>query len=209
MESIHVLDNHPLVRLWLTKLRDERTGPKEFREYMRLVSLPLIFEAVSDLVTREIVVTTPMDTASGHQLGEEVSVATILRAALPMVEAIQQVIPMAPIYHIDMHRDEDSLRPIWTRDNLPADCSGVCWLIPDPMLATGGSVVATVDRLKQRDATRIKFIGVIAAPEGIAAVQERHPDVQIYVAVVDSHLNKIGYIVPGLGDAGDRLFGTT
>ena len=208
MESVHVLDNHPLVRLWLTELRDEQTGPKEFREYMRLISLPLIFEAVSDIATREVMVTTPMGIASGHRLDEEIRVATILRAALPMVEAIQQVIPMAPIHHIDLHRDEESLQPIWTRDNLPADCSEICWLIPDPMLATGGSVIATVDRLKQRGATRIKFIGAIAAPEGIAAVQERHPDVQIYVAVIDSHLNKIGYIVPGLGDAGDRLFGT-
>jgi len=175
---------------------------------MRLISLPLIFEAVSDIATEEVMVTTPMDVTSGYQLSEEISVATILRAALPMVEAIQQVIPSAPIHHIDMHRDEKSLQPIWTRDNLPLDCSGVCWLIPDPMLATGGSVIATVDRLKQRGATRIKFIGVIAAPEGIAAVQDRHPDIQIYAAVIDSHLNGIGYIVPGLGDAGDRLFGT-
>ena len=208
MESIHTLDSHPLVRLWLTALRDKRTGPKEFRECMRLISLPLIFEAVSDVATREIMVTTPMGITSGHQLGEEVCVATILRAALPMVEAIQQVIPNAPVYHIDMHRDEKSLQPIWTRDNLPADCSRVCWLIPDPMLATGGSVIATVDKLKERGARRIKFLGVIAAPEGIVAVQERHPDVQIYVAVVDERLNEIGYIVPGLGDAGDRLFGT-
>lgn len=124
MDRVHTLDNHPLVRLWLTALRDERTGPKEFREYMRLISLPLIFEAISDLATQEVVVTTPMGITSGHQLGEEVCVAAILRAALPMVEAIQQVIPTAPIYHIDMHRNEDSLRPIWTLDNLPADCSG-------------------------------------------------------------------------------------
>jgi len=208
MESVHTLDSHPLVRLWLTTLRDERTDPKEFRECMRLISLPLIFEAVSDLATRGVTVTTPMGVTSGHQLNESVRVATILRAALPMVEAIQQVIPNAPVYHIDMHRDEESLQPIWTRDNLPADCSGVCWLIPDPMLATGGSVIATVDKLKERGAARIKFIGVIAVPEGIAVVQERHPEVQIYVAVVDRYLNEIGYIIPGLGDAGDRLFGT-
>jgi len=208
MATVHVLDNHPLVRLWLAKLRDERTDPKEFREYMRLISLPLIFEAVSDLATRKVLVTTPLDTTSGYCLDEEVRVATILRAALPMVEAIQQVIPSAPIHHIDMHRDEESLQPIWTRDNLPTDCSTICWLIPDPMLATGGSVIATVDKLERRGATRVKFIGVIAAPEGVAAIQEKHPNVQIYVAVIDDHLNEIGYIVPGLGDAGDRLFGT-
>ncbi len=213
MEGVYMLDGHPLVGSWLTKLRDQRIGPREFRETLRLITWPLVLRAVSDLQTEPTRLRTPMGMADGCWLCEPVGVAAILRAALGMVETIQQILP-ASVYHIDMHRNEETLQPEWARDNLPGDCSGICWLIPDPMLATGRSAIATVDALKERGARNIRFIGVIAAPEGVAALTTAHPDVPVFVAAVDAYLTNgsdgrpRGYIVPGLGDAGDRQFGT-
>lgn len=214
MPKVTTLDGHPLVRTWLANLRDERTGPEGFRRNLELITLPLLFEATSALRTSKARISTPMGAADGFSLQERVAVAAILRAALGMVTAIQSVIPSVSIYHIDMHRDEETLKPVWIRDNLPSNCGGLTWLVPDPMLATGGSAKATLDVLKQRGAQEITFIGVVAAPEGIRLLQRSHPDVPMVIATIDADLTDgldgrpKGYIVPGLGDAGDRQFGT-
>lgn len=214
MENVSALDDHPLVQRWLTELRDERTSPEDFRKYLRLVTSPLLLKALADFRVFSVKVATPLGWAIGHNFGEHIAVAAILRAALGMVDTIQQVVPGASVFHIDMHRNERTLEPVWVRDNLPEDCSPWRWMIPDPMLATGGSAILTISTLKERGAKNIQFVGVVAAPEGVAALRKVHPDVPIVVAVIDEYLTDgsdgrpKGYIVPGLGDAGDRQFGT-
>ncbi|HUF38360.1 MAG TPA: uracil phosphoribosyltransferase [Anaerolineales bacterium] len=199
---------HPLVAHKLTKLRSVETKPKKFRELIREISTLLTYEATADLAMRAKEVETPMGSAAGHELDVRVGLVPILRAGLGMVEGVWGLIPNAEVWHIGLYRDEESLRPVEYYNKLPvAPTVDVC-IVLDPMLATGGSATATVDILKRWGAGRIKYLGILAAPEGIAALQEAHPDVDIYVGTVDSHLNDIGFIVPGLGDAGDRQFGT-
>jgi uracil phosphoribosyltransferase len=200
--------DHPLVAHKLTKLRDINTSPKKFRELTREIAALLAYEATRDLATTRLPVTTPMGETVGAELQEKIGLVPILRAGLGMVEGLWELMPNAEVWHIGLYRDEKTLQPVEYYNKLPvAPTVSVC-LVLDPMLATGGSAVATVDILKKWGVNRIKFIGLIAAPEGVALMQEHHPEVPIHVAAVDERLNDIGYIVPGLGDAGDRQFGT-
>ena len=207
MGHIHV-SNHPLIRHKLTLLRDERTDHKQFREIIREVAILLAYEATADLGLEETSVTTPMGVASGEQLTENIGLVPVLRSGLGMVDGIWEMMPGAQVWHIGLYRDERTLRPVEYYNKLPVHPTVQVCLILDPMLATGGSAVATVHILKKWGAQRVKFVGIIAAPEGIAALTTAHPDVPIHVAAVDERLNDIGFIVPGLGDAGDRQFGT-
>ena len=199
---------HPLVRHKLTLLRDTHTEPKKFRELVRELALLMTYEATADLALVEKKVTTPMGQAQGFELAEKVGLVPVLRAGLGMVEGIWEMMPSAEVWHIGLYRDEKTLRPVQYYNKLPVSPTVEVCLILDPMLATGGSAVATVDILKQWGAKRIKYVGLIAAPEGIQRLSTAHPDVPIHVAAIDERLNDIGYIVPGLGDAGDRQFGT-
>ncbi len=207
MSTVHV-STHPLVKHKLTLMRDAKTEPKKFRELIREVTLLLAYEATQDLDLEETVVTTPLAQAKGHKLKEVVGLVPVLRAGLGMVEGFWEMMPSAEVWHIGLYRDHKTLEPIQYYNRLPvAPTVDVC-LILDPMLATGGSATATAQILKDWGAKKIKYVGIIAAPEGIQRLQTAHPDVDIYVAVVDDHLNENAYIVPGLGDAGDRQFGT-
>lgn len=199
---------HPLVKHKLTLMRDMRTKPKKFRQLIREMSILLCYEATADLNTAPVTVESPMGTAEGLELVDKVGLVPVLRAGLGMVEGIWEMMPGAEVWHIGLYRDERTLKPVSYYNKLPTNPTVQVCLVLDPMLATGGSAVATVDLLKKWGARRIKFVGILAAPEGIARLQEAHPDVPIHIAHVDSHLNEIGYIVPGLGDAGDRQFGT-
>ena len=200
--------NHPLVKHKLTRLRDRSTEPKKFRELIREIAILLAYEATADLALESVQVETPMGMAQGATLHEKIGLVPILRAGLGMVDGVWEMMPGAEVWHIGLYRDERTLRPVEYYNKLPVDPTVQVCLILDPMLATGGSAVATANILKKWGAQRIKFVGIIAAPEGIRAMQAAHPDVPIHVAAIDSHLNDIGYIVPGLGDAGDRQFGT-
>lgn len=199
---------HPLVKHKLSLMRDVATKPKKFRELIREVAMLLCYEATADLTTANIEVQTPMGTAVGQELGEKIGLVPILRAGLGMVDGIWEMMPGAEVWHIGLYRDEETLQPVSYYNKLPTFPTVQVCLVLDPMLATGGSAIATVDILKKWGAQRIKFVGLLAAPEGIAALQKAHPDVPIHIAQIDSHLNDIGFIVPGLGDAGDRQFGT-
>jgi uracil phosphoribosyltransferase len=202
------VSNHPLVRHKLTLLRDERTEHKKFRELIRELAMLLGYEATADLGLFERPVKTPLDMAPGYKLQEDVGLVPILRAGLGMVEGIHEMIPGAQVWHLGIYRDERTLRPVSYYNKLPVEPTVQVCLILDPMLATGGSALAAVEVLKQWGVKRIKFVGLIAAPEGIEVVTKAHPDVPIYLAAIDDHLNEHGFIVPGLGDAGDRQFGT-
>jgi uracil phosphoribosyltransferase len=199
---------HPLVRHKLTLLRDVNTKPKKFRELVHELAILMAYEATADLALVDKDVTTPMGPAHGSELAEKIGLVPVLRAGLGMVEGIWEMMPSAEVWHIGLYRDEKTLRPVQYYNKLPVSPTVQVCLILDPMLATGGSSVATVDILKQWGAKRIKYVGLIAAPEGIQRLSTAHPDVPIHVAAVDERLNDIGYIVPGLGDAGDRQFGT-
>ncbi len=199
---------HPLVAHKLTKLRSVSTDPKKFRELIREISTLLAYEATADLVTQPISVTTPMGETTGQELIEKIGLVPILRAGLGMVEGVWEMMPTAEVWHIGLYRDEKTLKPVQYYNKLPVSPRVGAVLILDPMLATGGSATATTTILKNWGVKKIRYVGLIAAPEGIKRMQIDHPDVPIYVAAVDSHLNEIGYIVPGLGDAGDRQFGT-
>jgi uracil phosphoribosyltransferase len=199
---------HPLVRHKLTLLRNVATEPKKFRELIREVAILLTYEATADLELDDVEVTTPMGSARGYALREKIGLMPILRAGLGMVDGIWEMMPGSEVWHIGLYRDEETLRPVFYYNKLPTSPTVQLCLVLDPMLATGGSAVAAVDMLKKWGAERIKFVGILAAPEGIARLQEAHPDVPIYIAAIDERLNEIGYIVPGLGDAGDRQFGT-
>lgn len=205
--QVHI-SNHPLVQHKLTLLRDQRTDPKMFREVLREISLLIAYEATADLATEETTVITPMGQASGRRLRERVGLVPILRAGLGMVEGIWNLMPSTEVWHIGLFRDEQTLEPVEYYNRLPVSPTVDVCLVLDPMLATGGSAVAAMDILKRWGAQRIKFAGVIAAPEGVRCLTMAHPDVPLYLAAVDERLNEVGYIVPGLGDAGDRLFGT-
>ncbi|MEB2287286.1 MAG: uracil phosphoribosyltransferase [Anaerolineae bacterium] len=205
--NVHV-SAHPLVKHKLTLLRDTRTEHKKFRELIRELAMLLGYEATADLALDTFEVTTPLGGAPGHHLQEDVGLVPILRAGLGMVEGIHEMIPGAQVWHLGIYRDERTLRPVSYYNKLPVEPTVQVCLILDPMLATGGSAVAAIDVLKDWGVHRIKFVGLIAAPEGIDVVTRAHPDVPIYLAAIDDHLNEHGFIVPGLGDAGDRQFGT-
>jgi uracil phosphoribosyltransferase len=200
--------SHPLVRHKLTKLRDKATKPKKFRELVRELGALLTYEATAALATSPITVETPMAQTEGEDLQEKIGLVPILRSGLGMVEGVWELMPSAEVWHIGLYRDERTLKPVAYYNRLPvAPTVSVC-LILDPMLATGGSAVATVDILKEWGVEKIKFVGLIAAPEGILRLHTAHPDVPIHIAAIDERLNENGYIIPGLGDAGDRQFGT-
>lgn len=199
---------HPLVAHKLTRLRDKNTDPKRFRELVREISALLAYEATADLQTLPRPVETPLAPIVGAELREKIGLVPILRAGLGMVEGIWELMPTAEVWHIGLYRDERTLKPVEYYNKLPVEPTVSVCLILDPMLATGGSAVATADILKRWGVKKIKFVGLIGAPEGIKNMQEHHPDVPIYLAAIDDHLNEHGYIVPGLGDAGDRQFGT-
>ncbi len=200
--------HHPLVAHKLRILRDKNTEPKKFRELIREIAALLTYEATADLRTIERQVETPMGIANCQTLEEKIGLVPILRAGLGMVEGVWDLMPNSEVWHIGLYRDERTLKPVQYYNKLPiAPTVNVC-LILDPMLATGGSAVATVDILKHWGVTKIKFVGIIGAPEGIGLLQSRHPDVPIHLGAIDERLNERGYIVPGLGDAGDRQFGT-
>lgn len=200
--------SHPLVAHKLSRLRNNDTDSKKFRELIREIANLLTYEATADLATKIRPIETPLKSTSGLELKEQVGLVPILRAGLGMVEGVWELIPGAEVWHIGLYRDERTLTPVQYYNKLPVAPTVQVCMILDPMLATGGSAVATVDILKHWGATKIKFVGILAAPEGIRALQAAHPDVPIYVAAIDERLNEQGYIVPGLGDAGDRQFGT-
>jgi uracil phosphoribosyltransferase len=199
---------HPLIQHKLTVLRDVKTEPKRFRELVREVTWLLLYEATEDLIPVERSVTSPMGNTMGRILVEEIAFAPILRAGLTMVGPALEMIPTAHVWHIGLYREEETLQPIEYYTNVPKKATAGVVFILDPMLATGGSAAAAVDIIKKSGVRNIKFVGLIAAPEGIERLSDAHPDVPIHIAAVDECLNEIGYIVPGLGDAGDRLFGT-
>ena len=208
MGQVRVFD-HPLIQHKLTILRDRRTGHKEFRELVEELAMLMAFEATSGLPVRSIDVATPLATAKGATIaGQEIAVVPILRAGLAMETGILRLMPTARVGHIGIYRDPSTLEPHTYYCKLPPDVAERQVLVVDPMLATGGSAVESVDLLKERGARTITLMVLIAAPEGIRRLHAEHPDVDIYTAAVDERLDDHGYILPGLGDAGDRLYGT-
>jgi uracil phosphoribosyltransferase len=199
---------HPLVAHKLALLRDKNTEPKKFRELIREISALLAYEATSDLMLNPVNIDTPLSASIGNVLSEKIGLVPILRSGLGMVEGIWNLMPTAEVWHIGLYRDEVTLKPVSYYNRLPIEPTVSVCLILDPMLATGGSAVATVDILKRWGVRKIKFVGILAAPQGIENLQNHHPDIPIHVAGIDKTLNEHGYILPGLGDAGDRQFGT-
>jgi len=205
--GLHV-SRHPGVLHKLAILRDETTEPKKFREVVRELAWLLGYEALADVRTRPLTVRTPLEETEAHQLADRIGLVPILRAGLGMVDAMLELMPTAQVWHLGLFRDERTLRPVEYYNRLPDSATVDLCLILDPMLATGGSATAAIEVLKRWGAARIKLINLIAAPEGVHAVLAAHPDVAIYCAALDRQLNERGYILPGLGDAGDRQFGT-
>jgi uracil phosphoribosyltransferase len=199
---------HPLVAHKLSILRDKETKPKKFRQLVKEIAGLLAYEATLDLATSPVEIETPLQTTTAQQLQDKIGLVPILRAGLGMVEGIWELMPSAEVWHIGLYRDEKTLKPVEYYNKLPVQPRVAVCLILDPMLATGGSATATAEVLKRWGVTKIKFVGLIAAPEGIKAMQTAHPDIDIYVAAIDERLNERAYILPGLGDAGDRQFGT-
>jgi len=216
MDKVFISD-HPLIRHKLTLLRSVETEPKKFRELVREIAMLLAYEATADLRVKPVSVQTPLASATGYDLTDKIGLVPILRAGLGMVEGIWEMMPAAEVWHIGLYRDHKTLEPVQYYNKLPVHPTVQVCLILDPMLATGGSAVATVNILKRWGAERVKFVGIIGAPEGVERLRKAHPDVDIYLAALDDHLTPEptrpndpppGYIVPGLGDAGDRQFGT-
>lgn len=208
MGKVNVL-NHPVIKHKITILRDKNTGANEFRSLVTEIAMILAYEATEDLSLEEFEMETPIAKTTGYRLaGKKQAIVPILRAGLGMVDGVLEVLPAAKIGHIGMYRNEETLKPVEYYCKLPNDVGNRDILVVDPMVATGGSVNDAIERLKERGCKSIKLLCIIAAPEGIKAIQDKHDDVDIYVAQLDEKLNENGYIVPGLGDAGDRLFGT-
>ena len=208
MGTVHVFD-HPLIAHKLAILRNKKTTVKEFRELIREISGLMCYEATRNLPTREVEVQTPLATAKCRMLaGKKLAIVPILRAGLGMVDAMVDLIPSAKIGHIGLYRDPETHMPVEYYCKLPEDIGNRHVFVVDPMLATGGSAVAAIDFLKQHGCKTISMLNIIGCPEGVAAVRKAHPDVDIYMAAQDECLNEHAYIVPGLGDAGDRIFGT-
>ena len=208
MSRVVVFD-HPLIQHKLTLMRDKNTGAKQFRELLSEIAMLMVYEVTRDLETEEVEVETPICVCKSRVLsGKKLGIVPILRAGLGMVDGVTNLIPAARVGHIGLYRDPQTLQPVEYYCKLPADAENRELLVLDPMLATGGSASAAITFIKQRGCSHIRLVNLIAAPEGIARIQKDHPDVDIFVAALDDHLNEHGYIVPGLGDAGDRLFGT-
>ncbi|MED4601489.1 uracil phosphoribosyltransferase [Paenibacillus validus] len=208
MGKVFVCD-HPLIQHKLTYIRDENTTTKDFRELVDEVATLMAYEITRDIPLEKVEVRTPVTTAEGRVIsGRMLGLIPILRAGLGMVDGILKLVPAAKVGHIGLYRDPDTLEPVEYYAKLPTDVQERELIVIDPMLATGGSANAALTALKNRGCTQIKLMCLIAAPEGVQAVQQAHPDVDLYVAAIDDYLNDHGYIVPGLGDAGDRLFGT-
>lgn len=208
MSNVYEL-SHPLIQHKLTYIREKSTGPKEFRELVEEITMLMAYEVTKDMPLEEIEIETPVQKAKSKIIaGRKVGLVPILRAGLGMVEGMLKMIPAAKVGHIGLYRDPETLLPVEYYCKLPPDVAERELLVLDPMLATGGSAAAAIDFLKEKGAENIKLVCLIAAPEGIKMVQEKHPNVDIYVAAIDEKLNDHGYIVPGLGDAGDRIFGT-
>lgn len=205
--SLHI-SRHPAVLHKLSLLRDESTEPRKFRELVREISWLVGYEALADARLEEVTVRTPLEEMAGRQLADRIGLVPILRAGLGMVDAMLELFPTSQVWHLGLFRDERTLRPVEYYNRLPDEATVDLCLILDPMLATGGSATAAIEVLKDWGATRIKLINLIAAPEGVRAVADAHPDVAIHCAALDRQLNEKGYILPGLGDAGDRQFGT-
>ena len=206
--NLTIID-HPLVLHKLTLLRDRRTPTKIFKELVDEIATLMAYEATKDLALERRDVDTPLERMSGHHIsGKKLTLVPILRAGLGMVEGVLRLVPSARVGHIGLYRDHDTLAPVDYYFKIPGDAAERDFFVLDPMLATGGSAVAAVSSLKRSGATSIRFLCIVAAPEGVRKLQEAHPDVQIYTASLDRELNESGYILPGLGDAGDRLFGT-
>ncbi|MBP1043093.1 uracil phosphoribosyltransferase [Vagococcus sp. BWB3-3] len=208
MGKFQVID-HPLIQHKLTIIRDKNCGTKVFREVVNEIAMLMAFEVSRDMPLEDIEIETPMGKSTQKTLtGKKVAIIPILRAGIGMVDGMLELIPAAKVGHIGMYRDHDTWEPVEYFVKLPSDIDTRQLFVVDPMLATGGSAILAVDALKKRGGNNIKFVCLVAAPEGVKALQEAHPDVDIYTAGLDDHLNDDGYIVPGLGDAGDRLFGT-
>lgn len=203
-----IASSHPLVAHKLTLLRDQNTEPRKFRELVKEIATLLTYETTQDLQIRPRPVQTPLARTNGAELRDNVGLVPILRAGLGMVDGVWELLPSAEVWHIGLYRDEKTLKPVEYYNKLPIEPTVSVCLVLDPMLATGGSAVATVDILKKWGVKKIKFMGILAAPEGIQLMQSKHPDVSIHIAAIDERLNEHGYILPGLGDAGDRQFGT-
>lgn len=208
MSNLYILD-HPLIQHKLTIVRDKNTGTKQFRELVDEISMLMGFEITRHLPVKEIEVETPVSTAKTQVLsGKKIGLIPILRAGLGMVDGMLKLLPAAKVGHIGLYRDPETLQPVEYYIKLPSDISERLLIVLDPMLATGGSANDAIASLKKRGAKSIKLMCLVAAPEGVELIQKNHPDVDIYICALDEKLNEKGYIVPGLGDAGDRLFGT-
>lgn len=200
--------DHPLIKHKLTIMRKKETGTKDFRQNLDEIGGLMVYEVTRDLPLNEIPIETPLCQTIGYEMAKDVVIVPILRAGLGVVNGIQNLIPTARIAHIGMYRDEETLEPHPYFEKYPSNMDEAAVIIVDPMLATGGSSIAAIDMVKKQGATSIKLVCLVGAPEGVKVVEEAHPDVDIYLASLDDHLNEKGYIVPGLGDAGDRIFGT-
>ena len=208
MSIVHVMD-HPLIQHKLSLMRDQETGPKEFRELLNEISMLMAYEVTRDLPLKTIEIETPICRAQTQVIaGKKLAIVPILRAGLGMVDGMLQLVPSAKVGHIGLYRDHDTLQPVEYYNKLPSDIEERDVIVLDPMLATGGSAMDAITIVKRSRPRSIKFLCIIAAPEGLKALSEAHPDVHIYCAAVDEKLNEHGYILPGLGDAGDRIFGT-
>lgn len=202
------VSTHPLIQHKLARLRAIETKPPEFRELVAAISRGLFFEATRELRLAPVTITTPLTQVTCQQVADRVGLVPVLRAGLGMAEAMLQALPEAAVWHLGLYRDHATLKPVTYYNKMPPKPDMDVAIVLDPMLATGGSAIAAIDILKKAGTPRILFAGLIAAPEGVAALQAAHPEVPIFLAALDSHLNEVGYIVPGLGDAGDRQFGT-
>ena len=208
MSEVHVMD-HPLIQHKISYIRREDVGTKEFREVISEIASLMCYDATRDLQLQDVTIKTPICEMVGKELtGKKLAVVPILRAGLGMVDGMLSLIPAAKVGHIGLYRDPETLEPVEYYCKLPADCSEREVFVVDPMLATGGSSAAAIQMLKDKGVKHIRFMCILAAPEGVKKMQEAHPDVDMYIGALDDHLNDHGYIVPGLGDAGDRIFGT-
>ncbi len=208
MGEVHVMD-HPLIEHKISYIRSKDIGTKEFREVIGEIAQLMCYEATRDLKMKEVEIETPVARTTGRVLdGKKLAIVPILRAGIGMVDGMLSLIPAAKVGHIGLYRDPETLEPVEYYCKLPTDCEERQVFVVDPMLATGGSSVAAVSMLKEKGVKNIRFLCIIAAPEGVERMREEHPDVDLYIGALDERLNDHGYIVPGLGDAGDRIFGT-